>query len=154
VGQARRELSNKVARQANKPKLQTIQEKPLYYNQPHQTVSYGEICPLQYQSSSGSMETYFTKEPAGDAVQLCSQHGLDYQQGCMACANHQFFAQKLQHELTYQTAIELSFDTSFILWSLVNGQQRPMCSKHMEDMQEQCPTCQQVCSIFECNVLQ
>jgi hypothetical protein len=154
VGQARREWSNKVARQANKPKLQTIQEKPLYYNQPHQTVSYGEICPLQYQSSSGCMETYFTKEPTGDAVELCSQHGLDYQQGCMACANHQFFAQKLQHELTDQTAIELSLDTSFILWSLVNGQQIPMCSKHMEDMHEQCPTCQQVCSIFECNVLQ
>ena len=113
-----------------------------------ETIQEANISTMEYVTASGCRVTAFTSaddSQAGSPAKVCPYHA-QFQPHCSNCANYQFLVQKHQHELHEARAIEASLDQSSITYS-ASG--RPRCSKHFEDMQEWCTTCQRVVALLD-----
>ena len=109
--------------------LQPIQEQPMLAT--------------SYFTPSGCMEIMFNQDDDAVAHHLCPKHGQDTYPNCMHCANYEFMIAKRRHDITEQSALELSLDNSKIVGPVGNMQ----CSKHGEDFKEDCPSCIKICDL-------
>ena len=104
----------------------------------------GEMHISEYVDSSGCTQTVFTDGSikSSSQVPMCTMHHV-YHPHCQACANHQFFKEKHNHDVELAKAIEASLDTSCVIYM----DSMPYCSKHADNMVEFCQTCKQVCDL-------
>ena len=104
----------------------------------------------KYVGIDGCMHTLFTVSPDGACpVGACPVHWHDYQPHCSDCSKAQHLHWQSSHELAENAAIQASLDNSEIIWTSLDGQSKPTCSKHHEDFQELCPTCQEVVRMYD-----
>ena len=100
-----------------------------------------------YVGSSGCKELFYTQASLSDEddEDECPKHGLNYNANCHVCANHQCMAAKQSHEVEEQTALELSFDNSSIIFH--DG--RMQCSEQGDELVERCPACRKLVGTME-----